>query len=68
MKAMNKSTSKLEALKQAVLLWIEREGIEAAEKEYFNKTIERNARQRAREIFSNLEQDTITGQWRFKTP
>jgi hypothetical protein len=53
-------------LKQTILAEIEQNGIDAVQEKYLAQSMDRYARQLAREIFGNLEQNTITGEWGFK--
>jgi hypothetical protein len=57
---------KIEEVKKDVLTLIARDGIEAAEKKYLSVSTNWNTRQLSREIFGNLEQNTITGEWFFR--
>ena len=57
---------RIEDLKKEVLALIASDGIEEVEKHYLSPLIDRNTRQLAREIFGNLEQNTISGEWFYK--
>lgn len=59
--------AEFEKLKHSILAEVEKNGIDALQDKNLAQSMDRRSRQLAREIFGNLEQDTITGEWRFRT-